>query len=231
MKRPLTLTLVSILFGWSAPAWAQPRPPGQWIVGAERLFGYSYAKETWTDETNNEIESTSSGFSLLTNSVIAGSSFAPAIYSAPRVAVDYLPIAGLTVGGTLGFAHVSMDQTLGAGDSAKSSGSLFTLVPRAGYAHMFSPTLGIWPRAGFTYFSASLETDDGDTKTSASGASFGLDALLLLMPADNVAFTVGPSLDYGLTGTVEVDINAVGRSEADLDVIQFGLQAGVSVLL
>jgi len=33
----------------------------------------------------------------------------------------------------------------------------FVLAPRGGYLHMFGAVAGIWPRAGFTYHSTSLE--------------------------------------------------------------------------
>jgi hypothetical protein len=224
--------MTAILVTWSATAKSEPRARGELIVGAERMFGFSYVKETWTDDTNSEIETTGTSFSILMNSSVAGpiSLVAPLVYSSPRVAVDYLPIDGLTVGGVLGLARVSLDTTL-AGASEETSGSMVVFGPRAGYAHMFSPTFGIWPRGGFTYFSLGSESDDGEvTEVSVSGASLDIDGLLLLMPAPNLAFTVGPSLNLGLSGSAQYD-DTSGRTEFELGLTQFGIQGGLSVLL
>ena len=118
------------------------------------------------------------------------------------------------------------------GDS--STFNIFVVSPRVGYATMFNDNIGIWPRAGITYGNVSSSHDfrepiDGQTTTSESSTSttlLSLEAMLILSPAAHVGLTLGPTFDYELARSSELDgedaMEGVSTSYADI-----GLQAGL----
>lgn len=220
------LLVASTLF--SGQALAEPGEKGQLAVGAERLMGFTHMRQTEEDDFGKQTTSVNN-LSLLGNPM---SGFVTA-YSVPRIAFDYFPTDGLSLGGSISYTHVGFnyenEPTTGESSDDSSSFSTFILSPRVGYAYMFNDSVGIWPRAGITYITSSSEYDDGDSKSSALALS--VEAPFLFTPVDNVAITFGPTIDYGLTASSESTDSdgTTTEDEGENPPHEFGAQAGITV--
>jgi hypothetical protein len=154
-------------------------------------------------------------------------------YTFPRVGADYFVIDGLSVGAALGWLHSTGEQEEedASGETEKNDlptydGILFA--PRVGYALMFQKMLGIWPRGGVTYVSFSSETDA--VEVSGNHLALTLEVPFVISPVEHVAFTVGPTLDLGISGGTEADPDGPGPTvENDSKATEIGLNAGVTV--
>ncbi|HEY6727046.1 MAG TPA: hypothetical protein VI197_23595 [Polyangiaceae bacterium] len=215
----------------SGPALADPGEAGQLALGAERLMGFSHSRHSSESEFGEQ-SSTYNNLTLLANPM-AG--FVTA-YSVPRVALDYFPTQGVSIGGAISYTRVGISSKLepNMGESTESSGtlSMFIFSPRVGYAAMFSESVGIWPRAGITYLKSSTSDDDDESKSEGSAVALSIEAPLLFMPVDNVAITLGPTIDYGLSASGE-DTDSEGNTTEDDDnpAHEFGVQGGIVVFL
>jgi hypothetical protein len=197
---------------------------------------------------NTEVDSTT--FVLLGSQ----SSVGPA--AIPRLAVDFFVIDRLSIGGSLLYWTDSSESDTTGTDTApgqapepanretsETTVNTFGIAPRVGYAYMFSPTFGIWPRGGISYVRVNTEDNDQviqpdgdldntDTETTVSVLSLTLEGLFVISPFEHVAFGVGPFLDFGLTGDIEIDrtstINPVlAHSEGDLSSTTFGITSAL----
>jgi len=131
-------------------------------------------------------------------------------FDVPRFAFDYLFIDHLSIGGSLGYASVDGDQS--------PDYSTFLISPRVGYAYAFGKVVGIWPRAGFTYHSTSI--DDGfDEK----GFALSLECPFTFSPATHFAFHIGPSFDVDMFGSR--DPSPIDKG--DRTYRAFGINAGL----
>lgn len=243
MRKPITLALGLAALLIAPTALAQEPAVGQagtFAISAERLMGYSWTKtksEGNFDPGDNdvEIEGSRTQFDLLAR----GSVDSP--FVAPRLAFDYFVINGLSVGGSIAYYTYEEDdptQTTNGNsvDLDEESGHGFLFAPRVGYLYMFSPVLGIWPRAGITYASGTTEVNDrnpgpgnADTEFNASVLDLSLEGMLVITPVPHGGFTVGPTVDIPLAGSGEVTI---GDNSNDLDKVRItsiGIQAGVLV--
>lgn len=215
----------------SGPAFADPGEEGQLALGAERLMGFSHSRHSSEDDFGKR-SSTYNNLTLLANPM-AG--FITA-YSIPRVAFDYFPTQGFSVGGAISYTRVGVssevEPTMGESTDSSSTLSLFMFSPRVGYAAMFNDSVGIWPRAGITYLKTSTSDDDDGSESQASALALSIEAPLLFTPVENVAITLGPTIDYGLSASGE-DTDSEGNTTEDDDnpAHEFGVQAGIVVFL
>jgi hypothetical protein len=147
---------------------------GQFVVSAERLFGYTYSRRT-----NN---ANSNSFTLLAQP-FGTNTYA---YGAPRIGFDGFVTKSLSLGGSLSFFRTS---------SGNSSITGFEVAPRIGYGMMVGPWLGVWPRIGVTYVYSS--TDGPSLKYLA----LTVEGLLAIVVSPHLVITFGPTLDLGLTGS------------------------------
>jgi hypothetical protein len=214
--------LVTLLLGFAVtPAHAEDfAHQGQLAISADRLFGYAQT-ETTLEADDSDVEATTkeSGFNLLVN---GGES----LFSTARVGFDYFIVDNVSIGGALGYANVSNEVEIDAGQfstdgEAESSG--FVLAPRVGYAAMFTDRVGLWPRGGITYVHIVNENDANEEATTNITA-FTVEVPVVLLPAPGFAFTVGPTLDIGLAGGFD---NEATDAEGDVSVTAFGVQAGI----
>jgi hypothetical protein len=203
----------------SSSAWAQTfGEKGQLAISAERLFGFVHDSSTVTAAGVDSTTKTDS-FSLL-SSPISLSGTTGLAYSAPRVAGDYFVIDNLSVGAALGYSHVSYTQPVTANANVETSGDSWTFAPRAGYSFLFSDMIGIWPRGGFTYRTFSRGSDGGHVLALTLEAPFTFS----LIP--HVVFTAGPTLDLGLSGSV--DNTAAGTTTSfDFSATEIGVQTAL----
>jgi hypothetical protein len=162
---------------------------GSWVISPERLFGF-----TWRHQSSGLKDTTS--FSLF--AVPEGLGFAG--YSWPRLALDYFVAQGISLGAAASFFR---------GSEGQASLTIFELAPRIGYSTRLGPWLYVWPRLGFTYFHA----------TTQSFSAVTVEAPLVFTPwSKPVALTVGPSLDFGVAGS----LGSATRKITDVSLM-FGL--------
>jgi hypothetical protein len=201
---------------------------GTFAISAERITSINHTSMTVEPEGDGP-ETTNSATNI---ALFTGSPDENTVYSVPRVAGDYFVIDSLSVGAALGLIHTTTSTEAELmGTSVESDGptiSGFLFSPRAGYAFMFQDNVGIWPKLGFTYVSGGSD-EDGGTETSLSALALSLDVPLVFSPIPNVAFTAGPSLDLGLSGSWELDPpGAAETQEGDIKVTEYGLNVGMT---
>jgi hypothetical protein len=213
---------------------------GTLAVGAERMFGYSRASLTMKQEqppSDEETTITSNRFSLLGRT--AFSPRVPTPYSTPRFGVDFFPIDGLSVGGSLTYVSESGETETEGPDGSETRdidpASGFLISPRVGYGIMFTDVFGIWPRAGVTYFTASEENKNNAGQTTSesniNGLALTVEVPLILSPINHVGFTVGPTVDIPLSGSAEMDPTDPedATTETDAKFMDIGVNAGLLV--
>ena len=226
----------------AASAGAQAAPggfgsSGQFTIGAERMFGFNSASQKTETEVAGVTATTtvsSTQFSLLG---FNGTYPEISPYAHPRIGFDFFVIDRLSVGGSLAFMTTSTEIELEqGGQSASNDGpstSTFLFAPRAGYAIMFNDMIGIWPRLGFTYYSTTSEqeTPAGTFEDSENGLALSIEGLFVIAPVQNFGFTVGPTIDLGLTGGYDDEGAPPGSPalESDRTVTDFGIHAGLAV--
>lgn len=231
MKKLGSLVVVGAVLV-SQAAFAQDRfgSAGQFALSADRLAGISHTSIKTEEGNVTETESLTT-ITLLTNTLGDRVS----AYSSPRVGGDYFVTDGLSLGAAIGLIHVStseereMNGTSIEADGPSMTG--FLIYPRVGYALMFQDNFGFWPRGGLTYTSASSTTElpnGNETEQSQSALAFSLEALFVFSPVPHVAFTGGPTLDLGLSGTYENDPPMGDTIKRDITATDIGLQFGLT---
>jgi hypothetical protein len=209
---------------------------GQFAIGAERLFGFSWDSETETTPASGNVGERKdtdrhTTVSFLNNALVGSASS----YNFARLAGDFFVIDGLSLGASLGYATSSLTtKTSQEGISTKTKMGSTTgilVAPRVGFAHMFSPMVGLWPRAGITYVSIDAEDADGNDVASKDRIALGLDVPFVLSPVSHVGFMIGPSLDFGFSGSndgyfIDANGNTVTNSR-DVSSISLALNAGM----
>jgi hypothetical protein len=207
---------------------------GRFAVGAERVIGYASTTtkvdtEFQPGNVKYELEETRTQFDFLAKGDVSNP------FVAPRIGFDYFVIDGLSIGGALGYTsdEVDGDETLGNvnGDLDRVKTSGWLIAPRVGYCFMFSDTVGIWPRGGFTYAAGKEETEppgnQPDSKLEFTLLDLTLEGMLVVTPVPHVGFMVGPTIDLAVAGSGESN---QGNTSQDLDEVRvttLGLQAGV----
>lgn len=211
------LLLTSIT--WTGVSAAEPVVQGL-TLGIERAFGFSSA--TITQEQNGMTATTSfTGFSV----GASRGTFSSGSYSTPRAAVDYILPMGLSFGAALGLATYSFDSEAGV-VSTDNSVTALILAPRVGYMIGLGEQFGVWPRAGFTYLSQSLEGGDFETSSSLSALTF--EVPLVFTPNKFFGFVATPALDLGVGGSSETNGQ---ESDADVSMTEFSFTLGLFVAL
>ena len=206
---------------------------GQFAISADRLTGVSH---TTVKREQGEVTVTQNMTTItLLASTLDGRNSA---YSFPRIGGDYFVIDGLSLGAAIGLVHTSSsNETEQGNNSIETDGPSqtgFLIYPRVGYALMFQDSFGFWPRGGLTYASASStqeadDEDEDDSKTSLSALALSLEALFVFSPVPHVAFTAGPTLDLGLSGSFENNPGGPGTTtEYDIKATDIGLQLGIT---
>jgi hypothetical protein len=225
---------------------------GQIVIGAERLAG------VFVDKPETEVSQTQAGvtrterqeISLTTVSVFGNEPSGPS--AIPRLALDVLPIQGLSLGGSLMYVTRSGDSKLTLTSNNAALGTtqesdlgtdtVFVIAPRVGYAYAFDETFAIWPRVGFSY--ASLVNESKNDTTDANGntititrtttlkqTNLTLEALLVVSPFSHFAFAGGPFYDVGLGGSVEFETDDPNATPPTLDgdykTSAFGFTVGI----
>lgn len=195
-------------------------------VGVERVFGF--AAVSATDEGDNvTTTSSSTGFSLGNTSGTA-----QALYTIPRVHVDYILPMGLSFGGAFGFRTLGSTTETDGGPiniSTDSSSSAFLFAPRVGYMLGLNDQFGLWPRLGFSFVNVSFnDEDEQDDDIYQSYGALTLEAPFVFTPHKAFGFVATPSIDVGVAGTREVGGD---EYDGDLSLTEFGITLGLFVVL
>jgi len=132
---------------------------GQFVLSAERLFGYNWDHPSVGSSTNT--------VSILGN----GYGVATYPYDWPRLGFDYFLTKSISAGAALAFSRVT-----GSGDSLNA----FEVAPRLGYGMMVGPWLAVWPRIGVTYVKS--------TDLSYMGLTIDLAAVIMVAPHLAITF-------------------------------------------
>jgi hypothetical protein len=206
---------------------------GRFAVGVERAFGYaSTTTKIETDlqpgNVNYESDTTRTQFDFLARGTVKSP------FVAPRVGFDYFVIDGLSIGGALGYYSTEHDgdETRGNNktDIVKEEDSGWLVAPRVGYCFMFTDMVGIWPRGGFTYASGKEERSPpvgADQKLEADVLDLTIEGMLVISPVPHAGFMVGPTLEFPLSGSGELDQGNASQDLDDIKVTTLALQAGV----
>lgn len=223
---------------------------GQIVFGAERLTGVYHDEMTVTREaTSQSVDPTTGQVITTTRTVddeVATTSFG--IFGSnvetpvgliptsdaglPRLALDYLPIDGLSIGGSFMYLTRSGKETVGGVENPDSA-SVHSLIlyPRVGYAYPFNETIGIWPRAGVIY-EQDVQTRTSPTverTTTVHFINLALEAMLYISPMKHFAILVGPYGEIGLGGGTKSESDAPGSTttKRDAKMNSFGGTVGV----
>jgi len=212
MGKTLPIFLLSLgTLAVAKPASAQELgSKGDAIFGAERLFGVRGEK------LEAELPAPLPPIDVNETTISFGFAEQLTPYNIPRVTFDYMLINKLSLGGAIGFSTSNADVE-GPGDGFRNP-FLFMIAPRVGFLHMFGKVAGIWPRAGFTFHSQSLEDSYGET-----GFSFNVECNFPFVLTQHFGVLVGLSFDRSLFANRDPD------DTVDFDVTyqSFGLQVGL----
>src|SRR6266542_3590419 len=201
------------------------------IFSADRLFGvWSWNSTASTTAGTTTAEGEASGTMV---NVLWGNSSTGAginVSAIPRLGVDAF-IGNLTLGGSLGFMSSSgSSKAIGAATSTDlPDASTFVISPRVGYAIALGEYVALWLRGGITYYSSSADqaVDNGTVTVSASGSMLTLDPQFVILPIPNAGITVGPVVEIGLGGSVEVQSPNLPTLSVDTTESTFGVGAGL----
>lgn len=237
IRRISSVATAAVVTLTAAGVWAQPAPgtfgaSGQFAISAERLFGYAH--------TSHKVENEQAGQTFKQTTSTSQFSFlgahGPSVYSHPRVGVDYFVIDRLSIGGSLIYMTRSAEtETENPGQPTTTADepteTVFIFGPRAGYAFMFNDMIGIWPRAGFTYYSTTShqDTPQGEFKHDENGLAVTLEGMFVIAPIPHVGFLVGPTFDIGLTGGRDEQTPPNASAEPDAKLTDLALHAGLMV--
>jgi hypothetical protein len=192
---------------------------GRFVVSGERLFGVSWVKENETTAGMDQSESVTS-ISLLMKQTDVNP------FPAPRIAFDTFVVAGLSLGGSIGYSGFST--SMSGGTSGGPNIHSWSISPRVGYAYMFNDVVGLWPRLGITYVNESVSesvTVAGMTVGGNSTLDFvalSAEVPLAITPAPHTLITIAPTLDWAFTGSAN-------SGNTDLSAIGIGLHAGLGL--
>jgi opacity protein-like surface antigen len=208
------------------------------IVSADRLIpltSYESFKVTQSDGSSETKSNLSLG--LLSNAPYTAFG---TFYNLPRLALDWIPIRNLTLGGAL-WAYTqltSTDSRSPANGSSTSSDqpkvTYWGVAPRVGYVVPLSEVLSLWPRAGVEYHNVSASSVNGKASPSANQFSLEAEVMLVVSPWNHFGFTVGPTIDVPVSGSTTspagMGTGTGGATTASVDTAMFQVGASAGML-
>lgn len=236
MHRSVKMGCLAVTIGVLASPRAEAQEPdqfaraNQFALSVERAFGFVHTIDTAEPSADTTDTDTITNVNLLTNPM--GGFFSG--YTVVRIGFDFFVIDGLSIGAALGYFTASTSsETEFMGMTDESDGptySGFLVAPRIGYAYMFNPTVGIWPRGGITYAHRSISDPDSDDESSTNRLAVTLELPLVISPVPHVGFLLGPTFDIGISGSNNNENTApIPDTEVDAKTTDIGVQAGVVV--
>jgi hypothetical protein len=217
MRRSALTTLALLIPVLPAlPALAREVSEGNtFVLSAERLTGVEHADESETGGSRHQ-----------TSIYLLGTLQSSTPFDMPRLALDYVTSAHVTVGAAATYYRLSAsidDPTLG---SASSSANFLVLSPRIGGIFALSPAVTFWGRAGVTYYdtwvSSSSQGQIAIVTPSRSGVGLDLEAMLIFRVTDHFGISASALADIGLTGK-----QTAGNNSQDDKFSNYGGSAGL----
>jgi hypothetical protein len=265
MRKAITALLGSSILFTSGAALAQYQTGGQYqtgtggtyqpaytpaasgtdnIGGREMQFVFGVDRVMGVFANSLKAEPDGGGSSTTTSTDIALFGNVASLSSMPRLALDFFPIEGLSLGGSLVYWRSSGETELesAAGASVTSDSptvSLFLIHPRVGWSFVIDETFAVWPRAGIIYGNRSIESTETDPTTGASQdttisfstLALSLDVPVVISPIENFAILIGPFVDFGVSGSTSVETDpapAADPPDTDTKLTTFGLSVGIA---
>ncbi len=235
----LGVLIAGSLLGGSAAA-EELADNGTFALGVDRMFGYVSYTEGYDSAnatgTKTSHENSVSNFSLLGRAGSLGlTNVNIDIAQMPRLSFDAFLGPGVSLGGSVMYDYYSLsNKTAGQADPDKPSIGVWLISPRIGFAKMFTPQVGIWPRAGITYVHGSIDSPNTNTATGATTTTsvsvgelfYTMDVNLIIAPVPHVGFTLGPTLDYLLSYSQSQTPTATNPN-SNYKAHALGIQAGI----
>jgi hypothetical protein len=194
---------LALLLAWgAAPAMAEAAPSGpfaqgRWVLSAERLFGATWSQTESISTSGQSRAEDHLGLSLFR--------YQPSnLHMRPRLALDFAPFEGATVGGSMGFTVGRQAVLTEFGPLERPPVTHLSLSPRAGYGLNLGSKLTLWLRGGATYFHQRQEFEGETLLTTTfadSGLSVDLEPTLLFSPVPHVGLTAGLLANLPLWGS------------------------------
>jgi hypothetical protein len=160
---------------------------------------------------------------------------APSFSSAPRVALDFVVGAGLTLGLTATLLGSTGTETLtidGAEQPQISFPDTLSLQGggRVGYLIPLGATSSFWPRVGLTY-SVQRVLGAAGARQTLQAYQLTLEPTFLLSPVPHVGFLIHPIVDVGIAGSSDNSFVITGlptqKSEGSFRAHALGLMVGL----
>jgi hypothetical protein len=208
------------------------------IISADRLIpltSYESVKTTQSDGSSETKSDLSLG--LLSNAPFTAYG---TFYNLPRLALDWVPVPNLTLGGAL-WAYTQLtatDSLSPANGPSKSSDqakvTYWGVAPRIGYIVPLGHVLSLWPRAGVEYHNVSWSSPNGAPAPSVTQFSIEAEAMLVISPWNHFGFTVGPTVDVPVTGKTSSPTGpgtgTMGTAITSVDSAMFQIGASAGML-
>jgi len=158
--------------------------------------------------------------------------------SVPRLALDFLPVRGFSLGGSFVFLTRSGETDLEGSTTVQPdvTHGMLVFYPRVGYAIAFNETVGFWPRAGVAYERDWVTTKAPDPTVgtveetrSASFTNIVLEGVFFVSPMEHFALVGGPYGEIGVAGSSDMETNDPNATDESIGakMTSFGLWVGV----
>jgi hypothetical protein len=202
----------------STTALADDLEQGTWALGVERLYGITYTSET-VKAPGGDVKTSALNYSLFSNPA----SSQRTVYSSPRLVADYLITDSWSAGLGAGIVGGSTSTKSDAGEQDGPGVLGVVVAPRAGYLLAQNSWFAFWPKAGFTFTTASAKTDNA--QASQYRGALSVEASMLLLPGEHVLLSFTPTFDWGLLGA-----NSAGTGDnIRATALELGFQGGLGV--
>jgi hypothetical protein len=214
----------------------------QLAISAENLFGYAYGWANLSVTQHNGASVSSPQLSWNSGSFSFLGSGGNFNYF-PGIAADFVIGSGFTAGGAFYYASTGGDYTVTQGTTTttatkrKNDGaSTFEIAARAGYVLMFNDIIGIWPRVGFGYQSATQSgysysgtNNQTETESDLNASVFTIrpEFMMVISPVPHFALLLGVATQVGVTGSATVKSGGTTTYEADCTANSIALSGGL----
>jgi hypothetical protein len=217
MKVILGALVLSLALAAATPASAQtPASFGgkaSLVLSGERLFGLDHASHPvllagpQAASTTN-VSFLASPFGALTSD-----------FGFARIGFDGFLTDFVTLGGAVSYFSTTISVQAGPGGGSQDVSGVL-VAPRIGFAAALARMVSVWARCGVSY----VAFESQNTKTSL--LAFTLEVPFAFAIADHFAFSLGPTLDLGLTGKRTATAGPLSMS-TDAKGNDYGVQGGL----
>jgi hypothetical protein len=208
---------------------------GKVIFGVERVAPIVTFQSVSATASGSSTSVTDSKVSLglVTGSPIGG---LDTFYMVPRFALDFLPTAHLTLGGSVWiYTDVSSSLNSGGQSQDQPKTTYWGVAPRVGYLLPLGEMFAFWPRAGIEYHSlnsSSVTSSVGNATTVQAGETLNqlaadVEANLVITPWNHVGFDLDVYGAIPITGGESSSSGSSTGSTTSISELAIGLTVGL----